>query len=112
MAVSEFAVGARVSRMESLAQFHGTVVAVFRRLDGTQRYVVEAPGGLLAIFRPGDLGLYAGPEGETEIERLQRESKDLRTAIMAAATALLLAAAGRSVKSVLGDEEEVEEAKA
>jgi hypothetical protein len=52
--VSELQVGMRVHKIKGDYAFDGTVVALFEKLDGTERVVVESQliPGLLHIFAP------------------------------------------------------------
>ncbi len=50
-------VGQRVKKIGGEYELEGTIVAVFQKLSGTTRYVVEAdvPKGLLHIYGPSNL---------------------------------------------------------
>lgn len=53
--VPNFALGDKVSKVGGDYQFDGVVVAVFQKLSGVWRFVVEDDRGVLHIYGPTNL---------------------------------------------------------
>ena len=56
-----FDVGDCVAKLRGDYSFEGAVVAVFNKLSGARRYVVENRDGVLHIFSGSNLGLMPEP---------------------------------------------------
>ena len=56
-----FDIGDYVSKLRGDYSFDGVVVAVFNKLSGARRYVVENRDGVLHIFSGSNLGLMPRP---------------------------------------------------
>lgn len=63
---NELAVGDKVIKSGGDYRFEGIVVAVFAKLSGITRYVVEDDRGILHIFSRGNLRLVSRENGDCE----------------------------------------------